>query len=185
MIQDRRAVLRQEEAEISRPPQIHRQAAAKFSTGGEPQPSGRLKTLSRANGVPLILGNGKLAGVRNTGSFVAKKQSASNRALAYSRLVGVAHKSGEKPPARAGDLNFLAMNLRGGESDWKADTGIEQRIVVRIIVKIAPEDVAVNPQLAPKRLRKSHFIVVGPRGPHRDPQDNIAHRIQLWGTCEQ
>src|ERR1019366_7065554 len=185
MIQDRRAVLRQEEAEISRPPQIHRQAAAKFSTGGEPQPSGRLKTLSRANGVPLILGNGKLAGVRNTGSFVAKKQYSRNRALAYSRLVGVAHKSGKTAPARHGDLNFLAMNLRAGESDWKADAGIEQRIIVRIIVKIAPEDVAVNPQLAPQRLRKSYFVVVGPRGPHRNPQNDFAHRIQLRRTREQ
>src|SRR5882757_7030148 len=86
---------------------------------------------------------------------------------------------------RYANLNFLTENRRRRKSDREADAGVEQRIVVREIVKIAAKDVAVHAQVARKRLRKTHLVVVRAPRPDRDPQDQGVQGIKLWRARQQ
>ncbi len=138
-----------------------------------------MKAHARANRVSLVLRNRKLALIRGARGLVAEEKPAGEGALPNALLIRVAHKSGKAAPVRHANLNFLTVNLRRGKGDWEADAGIEQRVVVRKIVKIAAKYIAINPELACQRIRETHFVVVRAPRPHRNFQNQAAYGIQF------
>jgi len=76
--------------------------------------------------------------------------------------------------------HFFSSDPRLDESDRKTYSRIQQRVVVGIIMKIAPEYVRVYPQIAKEGLRDAYLIVIGARRLDRQTQHNRIDGIQLW-----
>src|SRR5579862_6868362 len=188
MIHDGGAVLREEEVDIvaaHRPTQISGEATAVFSAGREPQPLGSLETNARVKGISLVLGNGELARVRYAGSIIAQKEPSGDGALADSDLIRVADETGKTAPSRDGELNFLAVNLSRGKGNGETHAGIEQRIVVRIVVKVAKEYVSFDAEYSGKGFCESRFVIIRRRGLDGEPDHQVTHRIELRRAGQQ
>ena len=159
--------------------QIRGKTAAIFGAGREPQPPGRLETNARVKSISLVLRNGKLARVRYAGSIIAEEKPSGDGSLADSDLIRVADEAGKTAPAWHGNLNFLAANLSRGKGNRKTHAGIEQRIVIRVVVKVAKEYVSFDPEYSSKGLGESRFVIIRPRRLDGKPDHQVAHRVEL------
>src|ERR1700682_5862934 len=99
--------------------------------------------------------------------------------------MGVAHKSRNAASAWHANLNFLTVNLRRGKGNREADAGIEQRVIVRKILKIPAKDIAVYSQIACNRLREAYLVIIRASRAHRKSQYECAYRIKLWRARQQ
>ena len=129
---------------------FHRETAAVLGAQSRTtRPSLCLEADTRAQGVALVLRNGELAGVAQTArGIAAKEQAAGDGAAPEAGLIGITEVAGETPPLGNFHAHFFAENARARESDGETNAGVEQGVVVGIIVKIATKNIGVHAQFA-------------------------------------
>src|SRR5215472_701055 len=109
------------------------QATTILSAEGDPKPAHGLVTNLGTGGVALILGDGKPAGVCQTGGGITpQKQTSGDRSLSDAGLIRVAYVAGKTVPERYLQANLFTDDPCFGEGGGKVYTGIEQDIIVGV-----------------------------------------------------
>src|SRR5580658_2093489 len=121
----------------------------------------------------------------DTGVADADQETASNRVPGVADDVGVADEAGEALPVREFEFPFRAVKNGFIECDWKTDTGVENLVVIGVVVDGAAENVRVEAELAEKALAGAPFEIVAVRGLHGQAQDIGFEGLHLGGTGEQ
>src|SRR6266567_2977170 len=112
--------------------------------------------------VALILGipEAAVGSIEGISGIRPEKQSSRNRQICTAHDVRVANKARESPPEREFQLAFGPVNGRSTEGNGKAHGRIEKKVVVGVVIGVAPENVRIQLQLLGERLGQTHFIVV-------------------------
>src|SRR5438045_4897657 len=165
---------------------IRGQAAAVLRSQREPDTRGRLKANVGAERVALVLRDGEFARIRQlVGRVTSEKKATGNRSLADSGLIRVAQVAGKPSPVRHFEPQFLAKDAGFCEADGKTNAGVEEHVVIGIVVKITAKNVRVQPQFAEQRFGEATLIVVSVRGTHGKAHDDGSDRFELRRTREE
>src|SRR5580658_9395752 len=99
------------------------------------------------------------------------QEAARNREPGIADDVGFADETGEALPVRKFDFAFSAVEDGLFECNGKADAGVEDLVVIGIVVDGAAENVGIEAELAEKALARTPFEIVAVRGLHWQAQD--------------
>ncbi len=85
--------------------------------------------------------------------------------LRDTRCIGVTQEAGEPPPARDFQFDFSSANQSFRIGNGKADSGIEQNVVIFEIADVTTEPAAIETKMGSERFRKTDFVIVAARRP--------------------
>ena len=83
------------------------------------------------------------------------------------------------------EAQFFAENVRAGKGDGETDAGVEEGVVVGIIMKIATKDVGVQAQIAENRFGYAALVIISARRADRQSQHHGVDSGQLRRTGQQ
>ncbi len=166
---------------------IKGQATAIFGAGGNPHTRSELIANAGTGGVALILRVGKVSG--ELGSCVDRvgtgEQTSGYRKPGIAYDIGIAEKAGEALPVREFELAFSAIEDGFAESDGEADAGVEDLVIVGVVVDVATEIIRVEAELIEEAFRGAKFQIVAVRRFDGQTKNRGLERLHLAGTGKQ
>ena len=106
--------------------------------------------------------------------FIPQEQAAGDREVTVPSFIGVTDVAREWPPAREIELYFGAIDVSARKGNWKADPGVQQQVVIRVVAVAAPEEVSIDLDVLEESPAEAGLIVIAARRLHGQPQNLIA-----------
>ena len=131
---------------------------------GGPEAVGEFVAGAAPDGVALVLRVPEAADAgKSFLGVVAEKESAGYWEIYRADDIGITDVTIPVVPVRDFDLPFCAVDVGFGESNRETDAGVEELIVVEIIVHAAIKNVYVEAELAEEAFGYSRFVIISIR----------------------
>src|SRR5271169_6528414 len=83
------------------------------------------------------------------------------------------------------EAQLFAKDAGLGKRNGKADAGIKKNVVVGKIVKIAAEDICVEPQMTAESRGDTEFVIISAGGLNGQADDNWTYGLEEGRTGEE
>ena len=166
---------------------FERQTGPVLCAGRNRDAFGEFIAKTSADGVALILGNPETAVeiAKCVVGIVAEEKSSRDGQVRRADTIRIAGESTETFPVWKFQFAFNAVNVRFRESDWEANGGAQELIVVGIVIDATRESVGVKAELAEKTFGETSFVIISVGWLNGDVQHFVAKLRDGSGTGEQ